>query len=423
MKNNKLTIELDTTQIKSKLQMNVLQSLIKDGSYTEAMEYIKTFSARGRRSVSHEARGIKHNLKSFNSDRLIDKGSNSVFKKFKMLFETKKTHVPNSETAYAGEYIGVEIECFVPKNEDFECNCDRDSDDCNCDRDNDSILSDMREYVLANRIKGVCFKGDGSINCDDEYQALEVCVLTKIGDMSNLEAVCKMLSHFKAEVNKSCGLHVHLDMRDAKALGRDAGQTLVTRRARNITNAMDLMVSMQPQSRRSNTYCKLGSSKFRGDRYYAVNKTAYGKYNTLEVRLHSSTTNYEKIQNWVKLVYMLSRKNNNKKVKNLGDLMNLFPELSDEYITYLEGRIRTFSPELYAGTGSVSLDSEDQTLHDESMRQLEREARGSQAAAARLTAIGLASQQTFQNVMVHGTAVVRLDIESSGTVTTTQIPF
>ena len=38
------------------------------------------------------------------------------------------------------------------------------------------------------------------------------------------------------------------------------------------------------------------------DRYYMINGTALKKYKTIEVRLHSGTTNFNKIKNWVELL-------------------------------------------------------------------------------------------------------------------------
>ena len=59
-----------------------------------------------------------------------------------------------------------------------------------------------------------------------------------------------------------------------------------------------------PESRRNNTdYAALSFSET--NRYRAVNFTAFRKYKTLEIRLHSGTVDYTKIIAWIRLCELL----------------------------------------------------------------------------------------------------------------------
>ena len=98
-------------------------------------------------------------------------------------------------------------------------------------------------------------------------------------------------------VNRSCGLHVHLDQRgksyeDVKKLAVRMDKWLVA------------LKEFVPESRRNADYCKPGIS--RTDRYHAVNLCSYERYKTLEIRLHSGTTDYTKILSWIRLLELLA---------------------------------------------------------------------------------------------------------------------
>jgi hypothetical protein len=59
-----------------------------------------------------------------------------------------------------------------------------------------------------------------------------------------------------------------------------------------------------PESRRNNTdYAALSFSET--NRYRAINFTAFRKYKTLEIRLHSGTVDYTKIIAWIRLCELL----------------------------------------------------------------------------------------------------------------------
>jgi hypothetical protein len=127
-----------------------------------------------------------------------------------------------------------------------------------------------------------------------------------------LEAIrefCRMARRF--EVDEKCGFHLHVDLgkEDISGLRRVALAYRLTEK---------LWAKFVPESRRGNHYCqplayapsRLGRVETRedwdnflcdcGDRYKWANWQAYYAHRTVEIRLHTSTLDPEKICNWVK---------------------------------------------------------------------------------------------------------------------------
>jgi hypothetical protein len=185
---------------------------------------------------------------------------------------------------------------------------------------------------------------------DNEWIALEARVITRIDDLSNLEAFCKILSEVGAEVNKSCGLHVHLDMRDYER--RPAAV------ANKLLQALPLMKAMVPKSRIGNQYCELdlgsgGSESGRGQRYACINDAqAFNEHKTIEVRLHSGTVNFTKISNWIRILYSVARHTGpirDASIEGLASELNWSASL----VTYIVSRIKKFNPDSpLLGSGS-----------------------------------------------------------------------
>ena len=138
---------------------------------------------------------------------------------------------------------------------------------------------------------------DGSIRAPHGMSSAEViCLLNRDEMEPRLFRLCAALGKLGFGTNKSCGLHVHLD---ARHLSLDE----VCARAKIINKWLAAMQELVPLSRRDNSYCGFGVS--RTERYRAVNVTSHGKHGTLEIRLHSSTINYQKILAWIRLVELL----------------------------------------------------------------------------------------------------------------------
>jgi hypothetical protein len=157
--------------------------------------------------------------------------------------------------------VGVEIECYGPQLED-------------------KLPMWARE------------KGDGSLGSRSD--GVEFNLLLKREFLEpRLFNFCKLMATYGHKVDKTCGLHVHLDMR-----GRSFED--VQKLAKKVDKWLYALRELVPQSRRENSYCQFGTS--RTDRYKAVNLCAFEKFKTLEIRLHSGTTDYTKIISWLRLV-------------------------------------------------------------------------------------------------------------------------
>lgn len=129
--------------------------------------------------------------------------------------------------------------------------------------------------------------------------------------LEQLRSVIRALASVGGTVNKTCGLHVHVDANDL-----NAGQILsVVRRYAHFENQIN---SFMPPSRRGSRWAqsvggdyvdsllrqvnRYGNPRntFGGlDRYRSVNLASYARHGTVEFRQHSGSTNAIKVSNWV----------------------------------------------------------------------------------------------------------------------------
>jgi hypothetical protein len=175
------------------------------------------------------------------------------------------------------KHIGIELEFIAPKSR--------------------SDLGVM--LVQAGLGNYVTLKGDGSIRIDKEgFNAHELTACIPESERKVIiSKIAAVLKEAGALINKSCGFHVHLDMRS-----RDRAKAFS-----NLVSAQNVFYAMNPKSRKENHFCKKTLSKDldkerSGSRYKGVNATALGKYGTLEIRIHSGTVDEVKINNWVDLL-------------------------------------------------------------------------------------------------------------------------
>ena len=182
---------------------------------------------------------------------------------------------------------------------------------------------------------------DGSIRTNQPAEtAAEIKAVFPRGTLEpRLYQLTKTLRTLGMRCNKSCGLHVHFDMRN-----RTAEEVLkIAKRADKWVKALQELV---PMSRRDQHYCKFGISASGNDRYKAVNFAAYHKYKTLEIRLHSATFDYAKILSWIRLCELiLAIRYNPKEADCLGTLSQL--PLMDYEASYWKARHRAINPNQY----------------------------------------------------------------------------
>ena len=122
--------------------------------------------------------------------------------------------------------------------------------------------------------------------------------------LSQLKKVCEALKEVNAQVNRTCGLHVHLNSTDMTV-----GEIInVFDRYAHNEQQID---SMMPVSRRNSRWCgNCVKGTFANDntkrsvanglgRYYKVNLTNIDSRGSIEFRQHSGTTDFEKISKWL----------------------------------------------------------------------------------------------------------------------------
>jgi hypothetical protein len=138
---------------------------------------------------------------------------------------------------------------------------------------------------------------DGSIRPPGDAQGHEIRVLLdRAVAEPRLFSLCKRFAALGLRVNKSCGLHVHLD-------ARSLSYAEVIARAKVMDKWLHALMELLPASRRDNTYCKWGVAPH--DRYRAVNVQSWNAHRTIEIRCGSATLDYTKVLSWLRLVELI----------------------------------------------------------------------------------------------------------------------
>jgi len=192
--------------------------------------------------------------------------------------------------------------------------------------------------------------GDGSIRVPTGrgYQAHEVKALFPRELMEpRLYKLCSILNSLDFRVNRSCGLHVHIDR-------RGMSEPEVIKLARRVDKWIDQLVELFPLSRRDNSYCKGGIAV--SDRYRRVNVSAFSKYQTLEFRVHSGTCNYTKILMWIRLIELLMAMPKPPKPADTLQTLAQLP-LPENDRAYWLRRHREINPHLYNEPPAQNTDS------------------------------------------------------------------
>lgn len=167
-------------------------------------------------------------------------------------------------------YVGIEIECFSRYDK-----------------------GELQEKFLEHDIKNVQIDTDGSIE-PDFGEDFELKVLLKEKDLkAGLSKLGKVVKKGKFGVNDSCGLHIHLDMRN-----RD-----VEKCYQKLLKFQDVLFSMVDKDRWSSEYCQYNRKYGVSGHYSAINKdSAYAEHRTIEIRLHHATLDMKKIEKWISLL-------------------------------------------------------------------------------------------------------------------------
>jgi hypothetical protein len=346
--NGLITLQIPAV-LKSARQEYTFNQMLANNDVNSAILYLQSINGQRTRGLCIDR------IKSGTTDKLNQKSTGSIRRLFDRMLSTEDNHKPMAKYS---DYFGVEIECFIPRESlsactDKECSsCDgsgtfynedsEESEDCGpCDgtgvREGSVSTYDALSLIFKDsRVKFSNIKQDGSIRIpNSSYVAVEFTVLTRFSDTSNLKTVCTILNKLGAQVNKSCGLHIHLD-------SRHLSSSQVLMKGKTFQKALPVLLSMQPDSRRSNHFCQPTVSKLEGGRYHAINLTAWSKYRTIEVRMHSSTTDFNKIVNWATLLKAIYNSEIKKSCLTLNDLTE-YVSIEENLVEYIGQRISLFS--------------------------------------------------------------------------------
>ena len=142
---------------------------------------------------------------------------------------------------------------------------------------------------------------DGSIEAPSGKYGLELNVILPESKRDEiLDEVLTELNSLGAHVNKTCGMHLHVDVRNTDR----------KKEYENLIGAQRVLYAMQPASRRSGShmerYCKIQKQRdvLRAmglSRYHGINAQAIRKYGTIELRMHAGTIDRDKVKNFIEL--------------------------------------------------------------------------------------------------------------------------
>lgn len=321
---------------------------------------IQVFRARRR-----EARDILQEYQDQYSHRILHllrrKKEEAARKKRARLFEPKK---PNYHTKHFGvelEFYTSEADCRNQIADKFIAAGVTDGIEVKTDGSIEPGREDRDGCAACGGCSGDCFPGcdcTEDCNCADDWNCecehtcdrrghgFEITVMgseSKI--MKRIADTCRVLNSeaINADVNKTCGLHVHIDMRN-----RDDRQREIA--FRNLVFAQPILYAMVPESRMLNTYCKptgrsdLAAELDQSDRYKGINAQSLRDLRTVEIRIHTGSTNGKKIQQWVKILDLIAHGAPClKPIRTLKELRRQYPKIKGELIEFIRERAAIFS--------------------------------------------------------------------------------
>lgn len=269
------------------------------------------------------------------------------------------------------KYVGVELECIIP----FP-SPEHDGDDDDGDYYDTTgrilLLSLFSEAGLANKVR--CGY-DGSIKHRKMECGVEVRILdTEKNIFDTIEKVCQILTNLGARVNNSCGLHVHLDMRNRP----DDEISMIFD---NLLKSQDYLRSLVAKHRIRSTYCKRlsgyietprevvrdadgraifnrrGNIKLKKPKkiglltwdavrngrdfagrpvhYHGLNMgESYDEQSTFEIRFHEATLDSVKVNKWIATLLKIT------KVRNLSNVVTV--ENAEKLLKLGDTNVRTY---------------------------------------------------------------------------------
>jgi hypothetical protein len=182
------------------------------------------------------------------------------------------------------------------------------------------------------------------------YYGMEIVspVLSGNDGIDQVKKVSQVLLSLGVQVNKSCGLHVHIS---AKALSQEHIANILT----NYAACEQSIDAGLTNSRRNdnNTYCRSLRNRMQRttawdlvrqmnnggyDRYHKVNLAAYLRHGTIKFRQHQGTVEAEKIEQWIHLLQCLIVRSRSNSWATDGEDICSFLNLSDSRKAYWTSR-------------------------------------------------------------------------------------
>lgn len=175
--------------------------------------------------------------------------------------------------------FGIEVECFVPTTVDIQ------------------VGGYHRGLQIAEVPQGWNGQSDGSIHAPAGYRPVEVVSPVLAGEAGLVQVfyVLDWLRERGAQVNRSCGLHVHVDATD---LSRSDIRRIMQVFLRH-EKALFSINGSQAEARWDNQFCKRSARWLDplADRYQSLNLSNVGRQskNTVEFRLYAGTLDPEEV--------------------------------------------------------------------------------------------------------------------------------
>ena len=246
----------------------------------------------------------------------------------------EKDHRPKTVSS-KGKMVGVEIECFIPTR-CFSIIGDHD------DLDDDYFYcKKLAKLFDALNLKGVSVTEDGSLYSSNKKQfGAEVKVLFNVNNPEVLQKTLEVLNMLGASVNRSCGLHVHVDVRNLPMAKHRK------HKMKNLIKLLPVMGSLVPNYRCEGEYSNIYHSSWTADQDKNSALTLNNRLKTIEFRLHQGTLDYKRIIAWVKFCHALTH-NRNITPSSFGYTIEEVLEITKLDKTDEKTLIKTYSKAMY----------------------------------------------------------------------------